>query len=99
MKGPFALALGAALVLAAFSAAQSMAQEARPDGGTLVSTRCTVCHDTKRICRSLGVRDRVAWFDTASRMVKNGAKLNPGEVEAVAAHLASLPKSDKGLCP
>ncbi len=94
----FALALAAALLAAGLLTPPLLAQAQTIDAGAVVKERCTVCHDTKRICRMLGARDRQGWFETATRMVKNGARVNPAEVEAVASHLAKLPKGDPSLC-
>ena len=90
-------ALAAILPLAPVCAT-AQAQDQKIDPALVVRERCVTCHDSRRICRMLGARDRLGWFETVTRMVKNGARLNPAETEAVASHLARSGKNEPGLC-
>ncbi len=89
------LAVGLAVILSCASAA---AQDQKIDPEALARERCVTCHDSRRVCRMLGARDRQGWFENVTRMVKNGARLNPAEVEAVATYLSRTGKNDPGLC-
>jgi hypothetical protein len=88
----------AAILLMAPACATAQAQDRKIDPALLVRERCVTCHDSRRICRMLGARDRLGWFETVARMVKNGARLSPAETEAVASHLAGSGKNEPGLC-
>ncbi len=72
---------------------------AGPGPESLVMNACTTCHDSKRICSSLGNKNDAAWKATIDRMVKKGAKLSAAEVEAVLAYLAKLPPASQPVCP
>jgi hypothetical protein len=91
MSGVFAGLLAAGL------AAGAGAAEPAPD--TLVMNSCTSCHDSKRICNSLGNKNDAAWKTTIDRMVKKGAKLSAAEQQAVLAYLAKLPPASQPVCP
>jgi mono/diheme cytochrome c family protein len=68
-----------------------------PDYGQVVRESCSSCHSLGRVCSNVG-QGRAYWSDTVGRMVRNGARVNPGEVDAVAVFLAELPPGDKGVC-
>ena len=46
---------------------------------TLLTTKCTVCHNLNRICEKLGKKSTSRWQRTIDRMIDRGAKLNPDE--------------------
>ncbi len=39
------------------------------DGGELVRTTCTRCHDLGRVRAAFGIKDRTAWSATVARML------------------------------
>ena len=52
------------------------------DGGTcatLLTTKCTVCHNTTRICEKLGKKSKARWQRTVERMIERGATLTAEE--------------------
>lgn len=93
-------AFPAAVLIAVLALAgiPALAQDQKIDPQALARERCVTCHDSRRICRMLGARDRLGWFENVTRMVKNGAQLTPAEVEAVSTYLSKAVKDAPGLC-
>ncbi|MFZ5426751.1 MAG: hypothetical protein ACOZEN_07235 [Thermodesulfobacteriota bacterium] len=87
-------ALAASLV---FTLAVSMAALAQ-DASQTVMTACTKCHNAKRVCANLGVKDKAAWDATVTRMVKNGAQVAGNDKPAVVDWLASQKAGAKPVC-
>jgi heterodisulfide reductase subunit B len=83
-----------ALVFTTSLAGMALAQDASQ---TVMST-CTKCHNPKRICSNLGVKDKAAWDVTVAKMVKNGAKLAESEKPAVVEWLAAQKAGAKPVC-
>ncbi len=47
-------------------------------GRDVVTHKCSGCHDLRRLCRGLDLKDEKNWAATIARMVeKRGAKLSP----------------------
>lgn len=68
-------------------------QAAEVDGGKILQTRCTVCHDTGRIVRA--GHDPATWRQTIDRMMGKsnfGPKLTESELQALLEHLVALKK-------
>jgi hypothetical protein len=60
------------------------------EGQNLLETRCTVCHDTKRIKSERKTKDN--WGVTVDSMIKRGAKLNTEERQKVIDYLVETQK-------
>ena len=71
---------------------------AAADAGKLVMERCTVCHNSKRICLMLGMKDKAAWSGTIMAMVGKGAKLSAEEQDLAADYLAGLASGAAPVC-
>jgi cytochrome c5/cytochrome c553 len=71
--------------------------EPLPDGATLVSERCTVCHTADRIDNKIaqGV-DRAQWEDIVGQMIGMGAQLDDREHGIVLDYLVSATQIMKG---
>lgn len=54
----------------------------------LVRTRCTRCHDTKRI-RASAAKDRAYWETTVDRMRGRGARIHDAERDTVVEFLSA----------
>jgi len=87
-------ALAASLV---FTLAASMAALAQ-DASQTVMTACTKCHNAKRVCANLGVKDKAAWDATVTRMVKNGAQVGEKDKPALVGWLAAQKAGAKPVC-
>lgn len=63
------------------SAAPEQASSAGGSSGcdALLTTKCTECHNTTRICEKLGKKSKARWQRTLERMTERGAKVNPEE--------------------
>lgn len=68
-------------------AANGGAYPVAPDGKTLVSQRCVICHDLSRIESSK--KSQADWQSTVNRMKGKGAVLNDVETQAVLAYLGA----------
>lgn len=71
------------------------------DGGkcdALLTARCTVCHNTTRICEKLGKKSKSRWQRTIDRMTARGAKLNAEEAAALLVCLDSGTKDLQSAC-
>jgi len=71
-----------------------------PEGDTssLVASACAACHNTQKVCDSLGKKDKDAWTQTVNRMVKKGAAIDKDSIPAVVNYLAGLKPGTKPLC-
>ncbi len=85
--------LAAAGILFAGNAVSAIAT-----GATLVEQRCTVCHNTDRICKHIGHFSAAQWHATVDKMVKNGARLDPAEQRSVVDYLSRLKAADAPFC-
>ncbi|MBI4804175.1 MAG: hypothetical protein HY795_02970 [Desulfovibrio sp.] len=83
-----------ALVFTVSLAGLALAQDASQ---TVMST-CTKCHNAKRICSTLGVKDKAAWDVSVTRMIKNGAQLPEKDKPAVVEWLAAQKAGAKPVC-
>lgn len=72
--------------------------EAAGEAASLVMERCTVCHDTQRICRNLGKKGQKGWAAEIKEMVEKGAKLSGAEQAQAAAFLAGLKAGAAPIC-
>ena len=66
------------------------AAPAGPDGQALVQARCARCHSVDRVNRQAS-RDPAYWTDAVQKMVRNGARLDAAEQQAVIDYLAGRP--------
>lgn len=57
-----------------------------PEGENLLKKRCTVCHTLDRVSRAN--KDKTGWQKTVNQMIRNGAKLNDAERQAVIDYLS-----------
>jgi len=85
------VALLAALLLAASPA---LAQ----DPGKTVLDACGKCHNVKRVCATLGAKDKAAWLATVERMAAKGALVAQAERPALAEWLAAQKAGAKPVC-
>ena len=84
----------AALAVTAQLSGMALAQ----DASQTVMAACTKCHNAKRICTNLGVKDKAAWDSTVAKMIKNGAKLAESDKPAVVEWLAAQKAGAKPVC-
>jgi cytochrome c5 len=71
--------------------------EPLPDGATLVSERCTVCHTADRIDNEIAEgADRAKWEDIVGEMIEKGAQLDNREQGIVLYYLVSATQIMKG---
>lgn len=89
--------LAAFVAILAFTASLSGLALAQ-DASQTVMTTCTKCHNPKRICAALGVKDKAAWDVTVAKMVKHGAKLAENDKPAVVEWLAAQKAGAKPVC-
>lgn len=83
--------------VAILSCDKSEAQQSG-DAPTLVMKECTDCHDTMRICTALGKKDKQAWHQTVTQMVKNGADVKQENIPVIAEYLSSLKPGSPPVC-
>lgn len=68
------------------------------DPGALATSKCAACHDLKRVCKNLGVKDDAAWQESVSRMVAKGDKVNAADGKVIAEYLTGLKAGAKPIC-
>lgn len=71
------------------------------DGGacdTLLTTKCTECHNTNRICEKLGKKSKSRWQRTITRMTERGLKLTTEEADAILTCLDSGSENLQAVC-
>jgi cytochrome c5 len=66
-------------------------------GAQVVKESCASCHNLRPVCGNLG-QDAAYWNRTVARMVRNGARLQSGEVEETAGFLAGLKPGAAEAC-
>jgi cytochrome c5 len=79
--------LVAALAAGALGLALLTGCGGRPDGATLVSTRCGTCHTLTIVTTSR--QSAAEWDKTVTKMIKRGAQLSESEKTAVVDYPAS----------
>ncbi|MFP5221787.1 MAG: hypothetical protein ACLGSA_05805 [Acidobacteriota bacterium] len=84
----------AALAVTASLAGLSFAQ----DPSQVVTTVCTKCHNTNRICVNLGVMDKAGWDTTVTRMIGKGAALSPAQKPVLVDWLSTREPKAKPVC-
>jgi len=89
--------LAAAALALAFTTSLTGLALAQDASQTVMST-CTKCHNAKRICTNLGVKDKAAWDTTVGKMIKNGAQLTEKDKPAVVEWLAAQKSGAKPVC-
>lgn len=90
-----ALTLLATVALVGLTALSATAQ----DPARTVTSACSKCHDTKRVCANLGVKDAAAWNVTVTRMMGKGAQVSEAEKADVVGWLAAQQPGAKPVCP
>ncbi|BBD08347.1 hypothetical protein [Desulfovibrio ferrophilus] len=65
----------------------------------LVMERCILCHDTRRICESLGRKGKDGWDKTVTRMIGKGAPVGPEQKQLIVDWLWILPEGSAPVCP
>ena len=68
------------------------------DGSSLVTAKCSSCHNMKRICNGLGKKDLGAWEKTNARMVKKGMAITDGDLDMINRYLASAKADGTPFC-
>lgn len=64
-----------------------------------IRANCVKCHDLKRVCENIGVKDPQEWGQTISLMIRKGAKLDSTYMLGVSAFLATEPDAARAaLC-
>lgn len=86
------------LVVLSICACEKTQAGQKGDPAGTVMNKCSVCHNTERICEDLGKMDRKAWEKTIKRMIGHGADVTPQDVPAVADYLAGLKPGTKPVC-
>lgn len=71
---------------------------ASQETGELILQKCSVCHDTGRICASLGRKDLAQWQHTVVRMHGKGAKIGAEQVTVVAQYLTTTSPGTTPVC-
>ena len=89
--------LSGALILTAQSTASSSAQS-DDEIAPLVMTSCSKCHDTKRICKNIGKKNREEWDTTVTRMIEKGALLPLERKDQALDYLTALSPGSKPIC-
>lgn len=87
----------AGLMLSARHAA--IAVETPEDPLQLVQQKCTVCHDTIRICTHLNTFDQKQWTATVARMAEHGAKVDEAQQQRISTWLAQPPEEFPDCAP
>jgi cytochrome c2 len=87
--------ISAALILAVCTV--SLGAAATRHGEQIVRESCTSCHSLVPVCGKVGSAGPY-WKKTVGRMIRNGARIHPGEVEEAAAYLAALSSENRGVC-
>lgn len=77
---------------------QSAATGAGGACGTLLTAKCTECHNLTRICEKLGKKSKSRWQRTIKRMTDRGAKLSSEESDTLLTCLDSNIKDLEALC-
>jgi len=85
---------------AAPSQAQTQAAVPGTEGkcASLLTAKCTACHNMERICEKLGKKSKSRWQRTITRMVERGAKMEADESAAVLDCLDSGVKELQSVC-
>jgi len=92
---------GAAVSLVLFMGLMlAEAPRAQPpeDPSAIVMSRCTKCHNTKKICNNLDKKDVEEWTQTIEKMVSRGAAVAPEDIPALAEYLAGMESGSKPVC-
>ena len=92
-----AVFLFGALSLAAQSAESSSAQPS-DEIAALAMTSCSKCHDTKRICKNIGIKNQEEWDKTVTRMIEKGAPLPLERKDQVIEYFLSVSPGSKPIC-
>lgn len=95
MRAPLPMVL---LILTVLLPLGCLVAQAQDSGQGLVMGQCLRCHNAKRICKALGVKEKLAWSNTVTSMVDRGAVLSPAEREIATTYLAGLEPGFKPLC-
>jgi hypothetical protein len=91
----FIVVVIAAFVLSVVYLNSALSQD---NAGTLVTTRCSTCHNTERICLGLDKKTPEQWKETVARMVGKGTKLTAPEQAATVDFLAGAKKDKAPFC-
>ncbi|MBP8649431.1 MAG: hypothetical protein WBL38_13780 [Desulfomonilia bacterium] len=95
------MVLGATVSLVLFTGLMlAEAPRAQPpeDPSAIVMSRCTKCHNTKKICNNLDKKDVEEWTQTIEKMVSRGAAVAPEDIPAMAEYLAGLESGSQPVC-
>lgn len=84
--------------LPASTPGQSSATGAGNSCTALLTTKCTECHNTTRICEKLGKKSKSRWQRTIKRMTERGAKLSGEEADTLLNCLDSNIKELQAQC-
>ncbi len=66
--------------------------------GDIVMKACSACHDTGKVCKSLGKKDNEAWLKVVNRMVQKGAAVEKADIPLVTDYLSGLTPGSKPVC-
>lgn len=79
---PAVLCLGLAAMLCVAAASAG-------GGLDVVNNKCSTCHELKRLCKGLELKDKNGWTANVDRMIeKRGARLSPQERVLAIGYLA-----------
>ncbi len=93
-----AVFLFGALILTAQSTATSSSAQSDDEIAALVMTSCSKCHDTKRVCKNIGKKNREEWDTTVTRMIEKGAPLPLEKKDEALDYLTALSPGSKPIC-
>lgn len=92
---------GIAAVIALIVMVSASVLPAGTEGKTpeeIVMKACSACHDTGKVCKNLGTKDKEAWLKAVNAMVKKGAAVDAPDIPVVAEYLTGLKADSKPVC-
>jgi hypothetical protein len=101
MKKAFGILIGLLVItslIVLVSAPCSSAGSEQKDPADIVMKACSACHDTGKVCKYLGKKDKEAWLKVVNRMVRKGAAVDQADIPLVADYLAGLEPGSKPVC-
>jgi hypothetical protein len=78
--------------------AESSSAQLNDEIAALVMTSCSKCHDTKRICKNIGEKNREEWDKTVTRMIEKGALLPLEKKDQAIEYFLSASPGSKPIC-
>jgi hypothetical protein len=101
MKKAFGIFVGLLVItglIVLVSAPYSSAVSEQKNPADIVMKACSACHDTGKVCKNLGKKDKDAWLKAVNGMVRKGAAVDQTDIPLVADYLAGLEPGSKPVC-